>query len=472
MRQHRLDVLLLFILLVARVRIDTLADTVLPTRHQDVLKLPIVARLFSPHSLELLQDWLTDPLSLVLISGAFLGFLLYLAVDLLKMRLGAKWTYGLKLALVLIIIALTVVAGTLKLMTLRHEVGPASYSHDGGVIQTEEVIKLFLAGQNPYVEDYADTPLAEWGIEFHSVVLHYPYLPWTFIFSTPFHLLSQAILGWFDQRMVYLLLFVLTLLLSLRLTRNRGVRLLLVMALGLNPIMGSDVIFGQNDSFVLFWLVLTLWFLPQRDAERDQEWRYLASSLAAGLACASKPTAWYIMPFYLVYLFDIRRVGWRLELDRRWLARLAPLVGCFLILVGPYLIWNAPAMIDDVWRWSAGTSEVPYQIRGWGVANWVLARGLVESRLSNFPFWIMQVAICLPLLVGLLWKQTGNRDENSIASIAWNGAILFLVYAFFSRFMNENYVGFVTALLAIGVLTGMPANAETALAESTLSSSP
>ena len=35
-----------------------------------------------------------------------------------------------------------------------------------------------------------------------------------------------------------------------------------------------------------------------------------------------------------------------------------------------------------------------------------------------------------------------------------NGALLFFVYAFFSRFLNENYVGFVVALLAIGVLAG------------------
>ena len=29
--------------------------------------------------------------------------------------------------------------------------------------------------------------------------------------------------------------------------------------IGLNPIMGSDLIYGQNDSFVLAWLVLSLW---------------------------------------------------------------------------------------------------------------------------------------------------------------------------------------------------------------------
>jgi hypothetical protein len=456
MKSRRLDILLLFILLAARVRIDTLADLVLPTRHQDLLRLPIVQRIFSPHALELLQDWLTDPLSLVLIGCAFAGFLLYLLADLARRRLGEAWTYRLKLGIVFFIIAVTVISSTLKLVALRREIGPASYCHDGGVIQTEEVIKVFLAGENPYIENYIDTPLAEWGIDFHSAVYHYPYLPWTYVFSAPFFLLSQAILGWFDQRLVYLLLFVLTLAMSTRLAAAYSAKLMLVMALGLNPIMANDVIFGQNDSFVLFWIVLMLWLLPRSNEGRSQSWRYLASSLAAGLACASKPTAWFIMPFYLVHLLDIRRSGWRLSIDSRWAIRLLPLAGALATLIVPYLIWDAPAMIDDVWKWSSGTSDAPYQIRGWGAANWVLALGLVESRLSYFPFWIMQALTCLPLSIGLLWRQAGLKTSQiqGLANVVWNGALLFMVYAFFSRFLNENYVGFVAALFAIGALAG------------------
>ena len=239
MKSRCLDVLLLFVLLAARVRIDTLADMVLPTRHQDVLGLPIVERLFSAHALELLEDWLTDPLGLVLIGCAFAGFFLYLLADLLRGRLGETWTYRVKLVLVFLIITFTVGASTLKMIALRHEIGPASYCHDGGVIQTEEVIQVFLAGQNPYVEDYVDTPLAEWGIDLHSAVYHYPYLPWTYVFSAPFFLLSQGILGWFDQRMVYLLLFALMLIMSVRLTSSRPEKLMLVMALGAEPNHGQ-----------------------------------------------------------------------------------------------------------------------------------------------------------------------------------------------------------------------------------------
>ena len=459
MTRRSVDVVLLFVLLMARVRIDTLADLVLPARHEDLLKLPWIGRLFSPQALSLLKDWLTDPLSLVLISLAFAVFVTYVAVDLLRSRLGEKRTYALKMAFVLAIIGLTVVAGSLKLIALRHATGPAAYSHDGGVIQTEEAAKLFLAGRNPYVEDYTNTPLAEWGIDFHSAVYHYPYLPWTFIFSAPFLALSRATLGWFDERMIYLALFVLTLVMALRLAPHPTARLALVMLWGLNPIMGSDVIFGQNDSFVLFWLALALWLLP-RAGEGAPEWRVWLSAGAAGLACASKPTAWFAMPFYLAALLEARWSAGRLTLSPRWLTRLAPLAVVILLLIGPYLVWNAPAMIEDVWSWAAGTSPAPYQIRGWGFSNFVLALGLVPSRLSYFPFWIPELLAGLPVLILLLARQLRRADYAAAGAIGWNGAILLFVYAFFSRFFNENYVGFIAALLALGLLADWPAPAK------------
>ena len=74
------------------------------------------------------------------------------------------------------------------------------------VIQTEAAIQYLLAGQNPYVQDYVNTPMAEWGFSaYRTALYHYPYLPWTFIFSAPFYVLGTAA-GFYDQRLVYLLL--------------------------------------------------------------------------------------------------------------------------------------------------------------------------------------------------------------------------------------------------------------------------
>ena len=466
MRYGRLDGLLLTLLVIARVRIDTLAEAaVLPLRQQDVARHPLLGRLFSPAEWELLaQQGVSDPITLMLTVMALAALIVYLILSFVVKQTGRR-VYRAKLALIALIVVLTVVAPALKMTLLRRQSGPASYAHDGGVIQTETTIEYFLSGRNPYVEDYLQTPLAEWGLsEFRTALYHYPYLPWTFVFSAPFSLLSQAVIGWYDQRFVYLLLFAITLALAPSLTRQRESKLLLVMILGLNPIMGSDVIFGQNDSFVLFWIVLSLWLLVrgrEASSERSASAWSMGSAAAFGLACASKPTAWFMAPFYALLLVSpgsassrtdegskINRPEWsRLLLDllrRGW-----PALAVFLLLLLPYAIWDSSALVDDVWLWSSGRGEHAYQIWGWGASNLLLALGWVTSRFDYWPFWLPQLLVGGPLLVLLLKRQW--RDNNIAAACSGYGLFL-LVFLFLSRFLNENYLGYILALLALGVL--------------------
>lgn len=453
MRRPSLDTLLLFALLVARVRIDTLAEwAAIPN---DMLQADIVRLLgdwWPVSSLALLADrQTTDPVTLLLISSAFGLFLVYLLVDTLGQRLGSIWVFRFKIGLVYAIILLLVLGQTFLFIGLRHIAGPAAYTHDGGVIQTEITIEYLLDGVNPYVADYLDTPMAAWGTEYRTALYHYPYLPWTFLFSAPFYLLSHVTLGFFDQRFVYLLLFVGTLAIAHSMARSHGDKLGVVMMIGLNPILASDVIFGQNDSFVLFWILLSLWLLGLAETKtvasdgHNRQGFYYLSAAAFGLACASKSTAWFMGPFWLLYLLRARGEtrGWhRIELLLR---RTWPVVAVFVIVVGPWLVWNPAAMFDDIWRWSSGTADAPYQIRGWGLSNFILAFNLVPDRLAHWPFWIFELLICAPLLVLLLRRQT----RHNTLGIMLQGYVL-LLFAFFyvSRFLNENYLGYLLALFA------------------------
>lgn len=436
------DLLILFVLVIARVRIDTLADMVLPTRHEDVRRL--VEGWWPSGSLDLLADWLTDPVSLMLISLAFGLVLLYFLVDATADRWGERLTYRLKLGLVYAIIGLLVFGKAFLLIGLRHITGPASYTHDGGVIQTEVTIQYFLAGKNPYIEDYLDTPMAEWGIEYRTALYHYPYLPWTFLFSAPFYLLGG---DWYDQRFVYLLLFALTLGLAQALARTRREKLLAVMFIGLNPLMASDVIFGQNDSFVLFWVVLGVWLLPRSRR---------GAALAYGLACASKSTAWFLAPFWSLFVL---RADWGerlippperwLFLLKRWWGQMWPLLAAMAVVIGPWLLWSPGAMYDDIWRWSAGTAEHAYQIRGWGFSNFVLAGQFVPDRLAYWPFWITEIIIAAPLLLWLLWRQL---RANTRGRMLYGYVALLFAFFYMSRFLNENYLGYLAAFLALALL--------------------
>jgi hypothetical protein len=469
------DTLLLFILLVARARIDTLAEwAAIPT---DMLQAD-VARLVGDRwpgsGLALLADrQTTDPVTLILISLAFGLFLVYLLVDALSERLAATTVYRVKMGLVYAIVVVLVFGQTALFIGLRHITGPAAYTHDGGVIQTEVTIEYLLAGVNPYVADYLDTPMAAWGTEYRTALYHYPYLPWTFLFSTPFYLMSQAILGWFDQRFVYLLLFAATLVMAQSLARRPGDRLVVVMLVGLNPILASDVIFGQNDSFVLFWIVLAIWLLRLGEIRGTTSARIL-SAAAFGLACASKPTAWFLVPFWLLYLLRDELVfGAKLRLrgirmpqptfrtkselgvkgnDDRfpgrggWWLSLLPLALVFVLVVGPWLVWDPAAMFDDIWRWSAGTADTPYQIRGWGLSNFILAFSLVTDRLAYWPFWVLEVLVVAPLMMVLLWRQVRH---NSLGTMLHGYVVLLFGFFYISRFLNENYLGYLLALFAL-----------------------
>jgi hypothetical protein len=446
---RRFDVLLLAILTFARVRIDSLAEAaVLPMRQADVAAHPLLGHLLSPPAMQLLaQQQLVDPLALLLIVLALGCLLGYFLVDEFARR--AVVRHRLKATLIVLIIAFTVFLPSLKLVLLRQESGPASYSHDGGVIQTEATIDYLLTGRNPYVEDYTGTPMAEWGInEFRTALYHYPYLPWTFLFSAPFRLLSDALLGWYDQRLVYLLLFALTLALLPRLAGTRERTLLLLMAVGLNPIMGSDLIYGQNDSFILAWIVLSLWLWERgRKSLSPRVWQ-VASAAVFGLACASKPTAWFLAPFYLMWIVgsEPRRFG---EWARKAVRLGWPAAVSALLVLAPYLIWNPAAMYDDVWRWSTGAPPTGYQIWGWGASNVVLAAGWVESRFAEWPFWLPELLIGVPLLAALLVRQW---RENWLGRALWSYALLLFAFFFVSRFLNENYLGYILAFAALGAL--------------------
>ena len=253
------DSLLLAVLVIALIQITGLAEqAALPTRLQDVLRHPILGSLLPPSGIAAMGDAGPrpgDPVGLVLVALSLGLLLLYLLLDLL---LHDPWRSRVKALILAGLLATVVFLPMTKLILLRQGSGPASYTHDGGVIQTEATIRYLFEGKNPYVEDYINTPMAEWGISrYRTALYHYPYLPWTFLGSAPFYALGQA-LGFYDQRLVYALLWIVALALVPRLTHGAQRKLALVALLGLNPIMGLDVIFGQNDMFVLSWIVLSL----------------------------------------------------------------------------------------------------------------------------------------------------------------------------------------------------------------------
>lgn len=453
------DVFLVALLAFAVLQIVGLAEqAALPNRLQDVLRHPILGALLPPAGYAAIGEVSPrpgEPIGLILNALALAGVLIYALLDLaLREPHRTHW----KSWTLAVIVFTAVVLPTAKLILLREANGPASYTHDGGVIQTEATIQFLLEGKNPYTENYVDTPMAEWGFSaYRTALYHFPYLPWTFVFSAPFYQLGQM-MGFYDQRIVYILLFGLMVVTAPQLANGSSAKLAIAATLALNPIMALDVIFGQNDIFVLAWIVFALVFwrvaYHRGKTERSSGRWLVISSLCFGLACASKPTAWFFAPFYgLLLAYDsepLRRDGWR-GLSRAIptiLRRSVPAIGTFLLLLMPYILWDAASLYDDVWRWSSGQGPTGYQIWGWGGSNFVLGLGLVENRFGQWPFWLAQIVVAGPILIWFMGRQI---KHNTPASACWHYAIFLLAFFYASRFLNENYLGYLLAFFALGI---------------------
>jgi hypothetical protein len=346
-----------------------------------------------------------------------------------------------KLTILLLAISLVVVVPTLSGMLARRSTGPWLYVHDGA-IQIEESVKFLLSGKNPYAEDYLETPMAQWDYAFpppevNPALYHNAYLPFVFIFSAPFYAATTWLTGWYDQRMVYLLLFAGGSWLYMRHAKSATRRLSLLAIFGLNFFGISYVVWGGNDVFVFFWLLSTTYLLDKG--------RITLAAVCLGLACASKQTAWLFVPFFLTYVWSAERQ----EGLWRFLRKVYPVVLVPLLVILPFLLWDATSFIDDTYLYLTGRTAFSYPITGLGFGNLLLELGIVKDKDAFFPFVLFQVSTCVPLLVLLLKRQWGQRSVRR----CWQGyGLLLLFFTFFSRFFADFYLGVILNALGLGYL--------------------
>lgn len=362
-----------------------------------------------------------------------LALLAYIFADL---WLSGHRQFTIKLVALLSLISAFVILPTLAAIIYRQNSAPHLYIHDGA-IQVEEAIKFLLAGKNPYLETYAYTPMGQWffrepGFSRNPSLEHLPYLPLVVIFSLPFYLLSHILVGWYDQRLVFLGMLITVMLILLRLKQDTHNRLALMMVVALNPLFVPFFIEGRNDIVVLFWLIGALYFLQQN------RWSWAGVWMAA--AAASKQTAWFMLPFFVLFVLNpVQRQRWRDLLPRARV--LIPALVFFFLVVTPFVLWDAHAFVEDVINYQSGVSSsaTNYPIKSLGLGSFVLGFEWVESSAADFPFSIFQIIFGGLTLIVLLIHQW---RRNTVAQMALNYALLLFVFAFFSRTFNDNHLGF------------------------------
>jgi hypothetical protein len=351
-----------------------------------------------------------------------------------------RFLFLLRFSVVLFFVLMAAILPAGLQIVARLEQGPATNAHDG-LLQTEIAMDFVLDGKNPYREDYFGTAMEDWkGGEppwtpTLGPLYHNAYLPGLFVLPLPLYVLSQSLLGWYDQRLFYLLTYAAFLpfrAASVPIQRNK---LSVLVATGLNFLFPYFLAEGRNDIVILLGLMITTFLLAKGHTR--------SASAVLGLAVASKHLAWFFVPFYFIFLMPdgISRSSVSRVIGQTW-----PLVATSALLAGPFLLWDAPAFVDDTLLYLTGTTEHSWPIRGIGFSQLLVAAGLLDVSNTSFPFLALEALAGIPLFWLLLQYQ---RRENSLRVLWLNFALFSLVVVFFSRFLHDSYVVFILQALAI-----------------------
>lgn len=361
----------------------------------------------------------------------------FLAVPLLLLvvRRPPERSFRARVILIGMVTAIFFVTAISQQVAQRHQYRDLLGIHDGAV-QTENAVMLLLRGENPYSADYRFTSFGQFPEPFTGGAVpnpawqHYVYLPFTVLVSVPFSLLSHALLGWYDQRFVYLLAAVFATIVLFRMARGREWKLLTVTVFLWNPLWLHYFFVGHNDILVFSLLVTSLWNLRNRHWLRAGAWY--------GLAAATKQSAWPLAPFLLAYLV------WTARAERRdWRPAVLLAAGIALLVILPFFLWNPQAFLDDVYRYAAGSSATSYPIAGFGLSSTLLRFGVLKSMWDPYPAALLQLIVGIPLLLFLL--RMLRRRPTLSRTILFSAIFSFGIW-YVSRFFHVSYLAFLSAL--------------------------
>ena len=327
-----------------------------------------------------------------------------------------------------------------------------SVAHDGGVLQTEAALDFLLAGESPYSADYRDTEMAEgadsdpqvwqaYGLEENPAFDFFPYPPGVLLVSLPVKGASEAMFGGYDQRLVYLLAYLLLIIALSKITPNKDLVAPVLALIALNPLLVFYLAPGRNDILFVTSLTITIAFWS-----RDR-WGWAGLCLA--LACSFKQFAWPLVPLFLAHAAGATRTR------ERWLtpavkrALLGFTVTTALIWL-PFFVWDGGALISDL---ITGQGALyPLRVRGYGVADLLVFFGFIESNSQSFPLFPLMILGAGTTLVWGCVRSYRSRDLGT--ALRFYGLVLF-VTLFFGRYVAANHFsGVMSAWLLAALFAG------------------
>ncbi len=383
----------------------------------------------------LLQDYRFIVFAILVVLG-------YLLADVFLSLTQKAWLRKVKIFLLLFFILFLIFGVSTNIIALRRVTHPATYINDSA-LQTEIAGRFLLLKINPYVESYTETDLAKWPYRDEASKTLNPAL---FVNVTPplmivgsavgFRIFSQ-VAGWFDIRILILTGYLLLLLIGYLKFGLKNRFLLFLTLVCLNPIFLLGAISGSNDVVVLVFLLGSLLLLEKK--------KYTWSGFLLGAAVACKQSAWFAVPFFLLFVWQQAK---RKDFRRFFLAGLAMILLFYL----PFLVWNPVALFNNLVFYVTGSSSgemIIHPIEGYGFGQLLLAWGKLETIYDQFPFGIIQLILGVGLILFLLFLQ---RKKMAPAGLLASYAASLSVVWFFNRYFLETHVSYLLVLYALSFL--------------------
>lgn len=359
----------------------------------------------------------------------FLGLASYILLDILSLKEVLR--FNLKKGLLWTIILLVIGSAFISAIIVRHQTAPIYMVHDI-VIQQESAIRFLLHGKNPYSATYFGTPLEQWNYspsEKNPALYHFVMEPFYLLFSLPFYFLSTRIFGFFDGRIPLLFLFFFLLVIVDRLIKNKEQKLLALTIFTFNPAILGYSLEGRSDIFMYAFLFFGFFLLHKK--------KYTWSAIFTSIAFSIKQSAWPLFPLYIAFLYfkekDIKLV----------IKSLFSLLLVFLVISGPFIIWDYKAYVASTIFYLSGVTDHSYPISGYGFGMVLNSFGFIKDVHKYYPFQIWQILLGLPLLIFLLKKLKDNPTTKRL--IFFYGVFLFIFW-YFSRYFNNSHLGYISVV--------------------------
>jgi len=285
----------------------------------------------------------------------------------------------------------------------------------------------------------ADWTYAE--LDHNPALHHYVYLPATLLLPLPVQAVMERLWGWSDQRIVALVAFVMTLILAMQVCSGRH-RLGVLIALGLNPLFVASLVEGHNEWQLLLFVVWTVLLLSRGHIA----W----ATVTLAVACATKQSAWTLVPFFLLYVFE--KTGWIARRD--WRAALSSFLPGVVVGLGitlPLFIWSPRCFLEDIFVYPNGGLPGGYAIRGFSLSSVLLVAGLIPSNLAPYPATLLQLLFGIPAMLLLLRFQARH---NNLSTMLLSHTLLLFVLSLFARAFNNNYLAYMSAVLSLAYFVG------------------